>query len=325
MQSIIKRPGTTLAVLAVLTSVVATYVLSSPAKEEEALDTGDHAYIAPGPEDVRSPCPALNVLANHGYLPRNGKNITPRKLFPALEKVYGLSKPLAGLLAFGGFFLVHQHPMTSIDDLKPKFRDFQNLEAIAHKIDSLESLFHNVIERRELDLAEIAAHNHIEHDASITHDDIADLHAEFASPTNNLALFEAFLTDSASGTHIDAADIGRARARRERESHNATGRTLDALHSDIARGEAALVVSIFGETATKSGSPWKGPGVPFETVRRFWRDERLPEGWKPKRETTIKGIKEGKALIDQSMAQVAAALGVTRSPSSQDHQVVLSN
>jgi hypothetical protein len=28
------------------------------------------------PGAVRSPCPALNALANHGFLPRNGKNIT---------------------------------------------------------------------------------------------------------------------------------------------------------------------------------------------------------------------------------------------------------
>jgi hypothetical protein len=27
-----------------------------------------HQFIAPGPDDSRSPCPALNVLANHGYL-----------------------------------------------------------------------------------------------------------------------------------------------------------------------------------------------------------------------------------------------------------------
>lgn len=27
-----------------------------------------HPYIKPGPRAVRSPCPGLNVLANHGYL-----------------------------------------------------------------------------------------------------------------------------------------------------------------------------------------------------------------------------------------------------------------
>ncbi|KAF7354130.1 Cloroperoxidase [Mycena venus] len=32
----------------------------------------DHPFIAPGPDDQRGPCPAMNVLANHGYISRNG-------------------------------------------------------------------------------------------------------------------------------------------------------------------------------------------------------------------------------------------------------------
>ena len=27
-----------------------------------------HSFIPPGPSDLRSPCPALNALANHGYM-----------------------------------------------------------------------------------------------------------------------------------------------------------------------------------------------------------------------------------------------------------------
>lgn len=34
--------------------------------------TGKHAFVAPGPNDKRGPCPALNALANHNYLPHNG-------------------------------------------------------------------------------------------------------------------------------------------------------------------------------------------------------------------------------------------------------------
>jgi len=32
----------------------------------------DHPFIAPGPNDMRGPCPAMNTLANHGYISRNG-------------------------------------------------------------------------------------------------------------------------------------------------------------------------------------------------------------------------------------------------------------
>ncbi|KAJ7629915.1 hypothetical protein B0H17DRAFT_1150379 [Mycena rosella] len=30
----------------------------------------DHPFIAPGPNDMRGPCPAMNTLANHGYISR---------------------------------------------------------------------------------------------------------------------------------------------------------------------------------------------------------------------------------------------------------------
>jgi hypothetical protein len=42
------------------------------AEAQRISTTGDHKYIAPGPNDLRGPCPGINVLANHGYIPRNG-------------------------------------------------------------------------------------------------------------------------------------------------------------------------------------------------------------------------------------------------------------
>ena len=38
--------------------------------ENQLIDvTGVHAWKAPGPKDLRGPCPGLNALANHGYFP----------------------------------------------------------------------------------------------------------------------------------------------------------------------------------------------------------------------------------------------------------------
>ena len=34
--------------------------------------TGEYSWVAPGSGDQRGPCPGLNALANHGYLPHNG-------------------------------------------------------------------------------------------------------------------------------------------------------------------------------------------------------------------------------------------------------------
>ena len=48
-------------------------------------DESQYVYQPPGPTDSRSPCPALNALANHGYLPRDGKNISPDVLQRAIQ------------------------------------------------------------------------------------------------------------------------------------------------------------------------------------------------------------------------------------------------
>jgi hypothetical protein len=48
-------------------------------------DESQYRYQAPGPNDSRSPCPALNALANHGYLPRSGKDISPDVLQLVLQ------------------------------------------------------------------------------------------------------------------------------------------------------------------------------------------------------------------------------------------------
>lgn len=34
--------------------------------------TGAHAFVPPSAEDLRGPCPGLNALANHNYLPHDG-------------------------------------------------------------------------------------------------------------------------------------------------------------------------------------------------------------------------------------------------------------
>ena len=31
-----------------------------------------HQFMPPGPNDARGPCPGLNAMANHNYLPRSG-------------------------------------------------------------------------------------------------------------------------------------------------------------------------------------------------------------------------------------------------------------
>lgn len=59
--------------------------------ENQLIDvTGEYAWVAPGPNDIRGPCPGLNALANHGYFPHNG--VVPLAVgASATEQVYGQS------------------------------------------------------------------------------------------------------------------------------------------------------------------------------------------------------------------------------------------
>lgn len=64
-------------------------------------NSGQYEFVAPGSGDVRGPCPGLNAMANHGYLPRNGV-ATILQFQTATEKVFGMSPDLGAFLAVYG-------------------------------------------------------------------------------------------------------------------------------------------------------------------------------------------------------------------------------
>ena len=42
------------------------------ASQQYVSTTGQYAYVPPKSSDLRGPCPGLNAMANHGYIPHNG-------------------------------------------------------------------------------------------------------------------------------------------------------------------------------------------------------------------------------------------------------------
>jgi hypothetical protein len=61
-----------------------------------------HQFIAPNyTVDIRGPCPGLNVLANHGFLARDGIT-TYNELVDAQQNVYNTGPALANVLAIAG-------------------------------------------------------------------------------------------------------------------------------------------------------------------------------------------------------------------------------
>ncbi|KAF9460425.1 chloroperoxidase-like protein [Collybia nuda] len=93
-------------------------------------------YIAPQEGDSRSACPALNAMANHGILPRNGKNIPFKELSQAASATYNFGETFSFTVS--------------------------NFSA---------GMLGKGFERGTFNLADLNVHNGIEHDASITRDD----------------------------------------------------------------------------------------------------------------------------------------------------------
>lgn len=65
----------------------------------QRVDTsGEHRFIPPGPNDIRGSCPGLNILANYGYINRNGVGSLTDLIFGS-NKVFGMGLELATWLS----------------------------------------------------------------------------------------------------------------------------------------------------------------------------------------------------------------------------------
>ncbi|KIJ64346.1 hypothetical protein HYDPIDRAFT_90678 [Hydnomerulius pinastri MD-312] len=133
-------------------------------------------FVPASQGDKRSPCPALNALANHGYLPHDGKNIGIWQLIQAVRSVYNLSFPLAALLALTGI-LFCGHAM-------------------------------------RLDLDALALHNKIEHDASIVHADALEGHSKAPIPVDP-DLLHSFLSHANPHKGMSLGCLAQVRVDRE--------------------------------------------------------------------------------------------------------------
>jgi hypothetical protein len=97
-------------------------------------------YVEPSPSDIRGPCPGLNALCNHVYLPRNGQSISGVLISSAMRTAFGI----------GNSINFEQFVGASIKGVE-KFHDF------GFGFTSLKDL--------------TDSHNILEHDASMTRND----------------------------------------------------------------------------------------------------------------------------------------------------------
>ncbi|PVI01537.1 Cloroperoxidase [Periconia macrospinosa] len=75
-----------------------TTLLALTSASPSSSDEDPHAFIPGGPDDFRGPCPMMNTLANHGFLPRDGRNITKPNAISALKTGLNFDETLAGIM-----------------------------------------------------------------------------------------------------------------------------------------------------------------------------------------------------------------------------------
>ncbi|KAF7288397.1 HEME-HALOPEROXIDASE domain-containing protein [Mycena chlorophos] len=275
-----------------MTSTRATETQPRNVEERTCPVTGQtglgHEFIPAGEGDIRSVCPAINTMANHGYIPRDGKNITPLKIFRGLRACYGLSIPLAIVLVSGGWFFIKRYFGQAIT------------------------------------LLDLGAHGGVEHDASVVHGDTPyppgkphtatardgilapimihpELVDEFVTSIRQRATKEAntseFVSPSSSSSAdlvpesavlVNGHDIVQTRLRREKLSP-----PLDALHAEVARGEMAIILGVWENASplspARNAAFQQEPGIPLPWLHRWLADERLPDGWRP---THTQGLRD---------------------------------
>ncbi|GIK00968.1 hypothetical protein Aspvir_004998 [Aspergillus viridinutans] len=123
--------------------------------------TGVHTFQPPNfkNEDQRGPCPALNALANHGYIPRSGV-VSFVEVIAAVNQVYGMGVDLTTILALMGLVWTG-NPLALVPSFSIGGRD----TGVNNLLDNLGGLLG---EPQGL----IGSHNFIEADSSNTRDDL---------------------------------------------------------------------------------------------------------------------------------------------------------
>ncbi|KAJ8092777.1 hypothetical protein PM082_023605 [Marasmius tenuissimus] len=92
-------------------------VLPRGADPHELVDWSQHQFQAPTETDARGPCPGLNTLANHGFLPHDGKNITIKMVLKAGLEGFNVHRDLLLLAAKAGVMASPSDDEFSLSDI----------------------------------------------------------------------------------------------------------------------------------------------------------------------------------------------------------------
>ncbi|RUP44393.1 Chloroperoxidase [Jimgerdemannia flammicorona] len=200
-----------------------------------------HHFIPPGPGDSRSPCPALNALANHGYLPRNGLDWNATEVVQTLKDVYNVDPSLGSGLALAAVFLTGNTSTQSFS-----LGEYSGKEAVSGGIG-------------------LSHHNRIEHDASLSRADAftGDNHSFNATMYCNLKRIAAKLNGGAFNTDV----LSLHRFNQYQASKVNPDFTFGPIQWFLGYGEAALSLNVFGKNNTATAAAFDS----------FFAKERIPD------------------------------------------------
>ncbi|KAK4498291.1 hypothetical protein PRZ48_010949 [Zasmidium cellare] len=211
-----------------------------------------HEWQAPGPFDSRAPCPGLNSLANHGFLPRHGKNITYNDISSAALHGYNYTDDVYEI-----FYILATQVFTNISTTG---------------------------DPSTFNLEDLARHNTIEQDGSLSRNDIYfgdNLH--FSAPVwepvaEDLGL-KGYGKEDRYISIETAAKAYKARQEAARKANPAFTVSFDQRNG--TRGTTALYLATLWDYEAKA--------APKAWVEAFFTEERIPylEGYTtPKHKNT---------------------------------------
>ncbi|KAJ3413824.1 hypothetical protein HDV05_007424 [Chytridiales sp. JEL 0842] len=234
-------------IFAVLVGLAAS-VSAYPSLEKRGASLPAGVYFPPLSTDQRSPCPALNTLANHGHLRRNGANLT----------VAEISSAFLNVMNFGNDFTLRLLSAATLLESDPT-----SPFGVRDPTD----------EPGTVDLEDLLKHNRIEHDASLSRSDFPA-----SQRSANLTLVADMVSRAADCKTFTLENAVRYRLDRIAESQALNpNQVFGPTQAFLAWGESALPMLALGGRNVES--------VPVRQLLEFFVLEKLPIGWSKPNET----------------------------------------
>ncbi|KAJ7127271.1 Chloroperoxidase [Mycena crocata] len=219
----------------------------------------DHPFIAPGPSDQRGPCPAMNTLANHGYISRNG--ITNfEEIIRGVGEAFNIERDVAsGMAALN--ILTRGNPFVnkiSIGGISPL------VPPLPFKIDGPET-------------QGIAKHGRVEGDASMTRSDvfIGDNRnfnqTRWNGDLESLAKFGDDGPDGPNTVFNLQALVALKKANLESDQALDPKFAIPPRRLNTVYGAPGLIMTVFANGTTKQATK--------QIITSFFMNQTFPENW----------------------------------------------